>query len=213
VVQLKNRIPLEVDSHMSEFAEIAPAQGPMRKNKRRRSMLIFCVVSLLNVGLLALLLTQLLKPASSSGSDPLVGHPAPNFSLAMLRPHSGKSQLSLSNFKGKPVVLNFWASWCEPCKEEAPLLESTWKRMQTQGKDVVFLGIDYQDSNNDGISFLQLYSITYPTMPDADGSVALKYSVTSLPQTIFINRNGTVVSREAREITAQVLSSNLQLII
>jgi len=85
--------------------------------------------------------------------------------------------------------------------------------MQAQGKDVVFLGIDYQDSNNDSISFLHLYSITYPVVIDADGSVANKYSVTSLPQTIFINRNGMVMNRVPRELTAQVLSSDLQLII
>ncbi len=197
---------------MPELAENAPVQGSVPEHKRRRRILIFCVVSLLNVGLLALLLTLLLTPAPDTASDPLVGHPAPNFSLAMLRPPTGKSTLSLSNFKGKAVVLNFWASWCDPCKEEAPLLESAWKRMQAQGKDVVFLGIDFQDSSNNGISFLQQYSITYPAVLDADGSVASKYSVTSLPVTIFINRNGTVMSRVPRELTAQVLSSNLQLI-
>ncbi len=111
---------------MSELAENAPVQELVRKNKRRRRILIFCVVSLVNVGLLALLLTQLLTPAQHAVPDPLVGHPAPDFSLAMLRPGSGKSSLPLSNFKGKPVVLNFWASWCAPCKEEMPLLESTW---------------------------------------------------------------------------------------
>lgn len=198
---------------MSELAENAPVQGSVSKNKRRRRMLIFCAVSLLNVGLLALLLTQLLTPAPNTVSDPLVGHPAPDFSLAMLRPHTGKSALSLSNFKGKPVVLNFWASWCAPCKEEAPLLERTWKQVQAQGKDVVILGVDFQDSNNDGMRFLQLYSITYPIVLDADGSVAFKYGITSLPQTIFINRHGTVMSRVPRELTAQVLSSKLQLII
>jgi cytochrome c biogenesis protein CcmG/thiol:disulfide interchange protein DsbE len=197
---------------MAELAENAPVQESVRKNKRRRRILIFCVVSLLNVGLLALLLTQLLTPASNSAHDPLVGHPAPNFSLPMLRPDTRKSALSLSNFKGKPVVLNFWASWCAPCKEEVPLLESSWKQVQAQGKDAVILGIDYQDSSDAAISFLQLNSITYPTVLDADGSVAIKYGVTALPETIFINRNGTVMSREARELTAQVLSSNLQLI-
>ncbi len=84
--------------------------------------------------------------------------------------------------------------------------------MQAQGKDVVFLGIDFQEKNSDAASFLQLYGITYPTVLDADGSVALKYGITSLPDNIFINRNETVISREPRELTAQVLSSNLQLI-
>jgi peroxiredoxin len=91
-----------------------------------------------------------------------------------------------------------------------PLLESTWK--QVQGKDVVFLGVDFQDSNSAGINFLQANNITYPIVLDADGSVAFKYGVTSLPQTIFINRHGTVVSRVPRELIPQVLSSNLQLI-
>ncbi len=208
----EKRCTVDMDRHMPELPENAPVQESVRKNKRRRRILIFSVVSLLNVGLLALLLTQLLTPAPNAGSDPLVGHPAPNFSLAMLSPDTRKPALSLSNFKGKPVVLNFWASWCAPCKEEVPLLESTWKQVQAQGKDVIFLGIDYQDSNNDAISFLQLYGITYPIVLDADGSVALKFSVISLPQTIFINRDGTVMSRVSRELTAQVLSSNLQLI-
>ncbi len=197
---------------MSELAENMPVQELVRKKKRRRRMLVFCVVSLVNVGLLVLLLTQLLTPAPHAASDPLVGHPAPDFSLAMLRPESGKRALSLSNFRGKAVVLNFWASWCAPCKEEMPLLEGTWKRLQAQGRDVVFLGIDFQDSNSDGMSFLQANSITYPIVLDADGSVALKYGITSLPQTIFINRHGAVMSRVPRELSAQVLSSNLQLI-
>lgn len=198
---------------MPELAENAPVQGSVRNNKRRRRILIFCLVSLLNVGLLALILTQLLTPAPHVVSDPLVGHPAPDFSLAMLRPDSSKSALSLSNFKGKPVVLNFWASWCAPCKEEAPLLENTWKQMRAQGKDVVTLGIDFQDSKNDSLNFLQLYSINYPIVLDADGSVASKYGVTSLPQTIFINRNGTVISKVSRELTAQTLSSGIQSIL
>jgi len=202
-----------MDFRMSELAENAPVQESVRKHKRRRRMVIFCVVSLVNVGLLALILTQLLTPATHSVSDPLVGHPAPDFSLVMLRSDTRKSALSLSNFKGKPVVLTFWASWCQPCKEELPLLENAWKQMQAQKKDIVFLGIDFQESSSDATSFLQLYGITYLVALDANGSVANKYGVTSLPQTIFINQNGIVTSREPQELTAQELSKNLQLII
>ena len=201
---------------MSEIAEAGNAldQEPMRKKKRRRRILIFCVVSLFNVGLLVLLLTQLLTPAAKPVSDALIGRVAPNFSLTMLLSASnGTSTLSLANYKGRPIILNFWASWCAPCKEEAPLLESTWKRMVVQGKDVVLLGIDFQDSSKSGISFLQLNNITYRNALDASGSVASQYRITALPQTIFINRNGMVVSRVVQELSAQVLSNNLQLIL
>src|ERR1700686_3131397 len=174
-----------MDSHMPEPTENVPAQGSVPRNKRWRRILIFCVVSLLNVGLLMFLVTQLLTPAPKSASDPLIGHPAPNFSLAMPGSPTGKSVLSLSDFKGKSVVLNFWASWCAPCKEEMPLLETTWKRMQAQGKDVIFLGIDFQESKSDAANFLQTYGITYPTVLDTTGSVASKYSIASLPDSIF----------------------------
>lgn len=195
---------------MSELAENAPVQEQAQKGKRKRTMLIFWAVSLLNVGLLVLIWTQLLTPASHPVSNSLVGHPAPDFLLAKLRSQSGKSALSLADFKGRPVVLNFWASWCEPCKEEAPLLESTWKQMQAQGKDVVFLGIDYQEASNNGIHFLQSYNITYAAASDAHGTVATKYDVAVLPQTVFINRSGIVVSKVPGQLTATLLSSNLQ---
>ena len=212
-MQRKTIYPQEVDCNMSKLAENVPVQGSILKNKRRRRILIFCGVSLVNVALLAFLLTQLLTPASHPPSDLLIGHPAPDFSLAMLSPQTGKSHLSLTSFKGRPIVLNFWASWCEPCKEEAPLLQSTWKRLHAQGKNIIFLGIDFQESAHDGSGFLNQYSITYPAGLDTDGSIASKYHVTSLPQTIFINRNGTVMGRVAQQLTDHALSTNLQLIL
>jgi cytochrome c biogenesis protein CcmG/thiol:disulfide interchange protein DsbE len=199
-----------MDFQMSEIAEDAFMQESAQKNRRKRRIVIFCVITLLNVGLLALILTQLLIPATHSVTDPLVGHPAPNFTLVLLHNDSGKNTLSLSNLKGKSIVLNFWASWCQPCKEELPLLENTWKHMQAQNKNIVFLGIDFQESNSDASSFLLQHSITYLAGLDTDGSIANKYGVSSLPQTIFIDRNGIVTSREPQELTAQELSRNLQ---
>lgn len=189
--------------------EIVDDRGTTSKRKRRR-ILIFVVVSLINLGLLVLLLTQLLTPAPASRTDPLVGKTAPDFSLAVLRPYHGQNRLSLANFKGRPVVLNFWASWCAPCKEEAPLLERSWQ--QAQGKDVVFLGVDFQDSSTNGEHFLENYDITYPIVQDTTGSLVGTYNLIGLPETVFISRNGTVVSKVAQELSAQALASNLQLI-
>jgi|GEM_PF-4023844 len=84
--------------------------------------------------------------------------------------------------------------------------------MQAQKKDIVFLGIDFQESSSDATSFLQLHGITYLAGLDANGSIANKYGVTSLPQTIFIDRKVTVTNREPQELTIQELSRNLQLI-
>ncbi len=182
-----------------------------KKGSRKRSITIFILVSLLNVGLLVFLWTQLLTPAPNAAQvhDPLIGHPATNFTLDALSLHQAAS-ISLANFKGKPVVLNIWNSTCGPCVHEAPLLQSEWQRVKSQG--IVFIGIDFQDIRSDGLSFLQKYGITYPNVLDESGSTAINYGVTATPETIFIDRQGVVVSRVPLELTEQTLQSNLQLI-
>lgn len=190
---------------------------PGKKGSRKRSIAIFLVVSLLNVGLLVFLWTQLLTPAQNAAqgqsqanaNDPLIGHPAPNFTLDALNKRP-TAPISLADFKGRPVVLNVWNSTCVPCVNEAPLLQSFWQRVKSQG--VVFIGIDFQDFKSDGLSFLQKYSVTYPNVIDASGSTAISYGVTATPETLFINRKGVVVSRVISELTEQTFDSNLQLI-
>jgi cytochrome c biogenesis protein CcmG/thiol:disulfide interchange protein DsbE len=199
--------------------EISPMekQAPASKSKgsRKRRITIFIGVSLLNIALLVFLWTQLLTPAQnaaqgqSRANDPLVGHRAPDFTLDALSLHPVAS-ISLASFKGKPVVLNVWNSTCGPCVNEAPLLQSQWQRLQSQG--VVFIGIDFQDTKSDGLSFLEKYGITYLNVLDASGSTAISYGVTGTPETIFIDRQGVVISRVPYELTEQTLQSNLQLI-
>jgi len=185
--------------------------APRKKNTRKRSITIFIVVSLINVGLLALLWTQLLTPAQSgTQADPLVGHPAPDFTLAALGSYESSTTISLSNYKGRPVVLNVWSSTCGPCIAEAPLLQAQWQRAHSQG--VVFLGIDFQDTQSDGLHFLQEYGVTYPNVLDVTGSVAINYGVTGTPETFFINRQGIIIAHTSGELTARAIQSNLQLI-
>lgn len=174
--------------------------------------MIVIVVSLVNVVLLALLGSQLLVPAQdqSHSSSPLDGRPAPDFTLAALSTHAGAT-MHLASFKGKAVLLNFWASWCDPCKHEAPLLEATWRQVQSQG--IVFLGIDFQDTQSDGLSFLHTYGITYPNVVDPTGSTAINYGVTGVPETVFIGRHGMIVHKVIGELTEQTLESNLHVLL
>ena len=187
---------------------------PGRKRSRKRRITIFFLVCLLNVGLLALLWSQLLTPAqkqsnagSTGSSSPLIGHPAPDFSLAVLGSHPG-STIRLASLKGKPVMLNFWASWCVPCQHEAPLLETTWRSVQNQG--IVFLGIDFQDDHTQGLNFLHTYGITYLNVVDSTGATAINYGLSGVPETFFLNRQGVIVSKVIGELTRQTLQSNLQ---
>jgi cytochrome c biogenesis protein CcmG/thiol:disulfide interchange protein DsbE len=190
------------------------------KRSRKRRIIIFTVVSLVNVGLLVLLWTQLLTPATQSNagsggytpSDQLKGHAAPNFTLAALNTNGGQlPPISLAAFKGKDVVLNFWSSSCGPCQDEAYMLQSTWMKMKAKG--VVFVGVDFQDTPTDGLFFMRRYGVTYPNVSDPNGDTAVNYGVAYTPTTYFINSKGTVVSFIPQEMTAQQLQQNLQLLL
>jgi cytochrome c biogenesis protein CcmG/thiol:disulfide interchange protein DsbE len=187
--------------------------APQHKGSRKRNITVFAIVSLINVGLLVFLWTQLLTPAPNSsgqGHDPLVGHSAPNFTLALLSSHHPAANISTASYKGKPLVINFWNSTCGPCMDEASLLQQEWSHLQVRG--IAFIGIDFQDTTSDGLSFLKKYGITYPNVVDASGSTAINYGVSGTPETLFINRQGVVVSRVSGELTEQTLQQNLQLI-
>ena len=121
------------------------------------------------------------------------GQPAaPHFELQQL---DGTGPLALGSLRGKTVVLNFWASWCGPCKEETPLLQEGWKRWQ--GKDVVFVGVDVKDFRGDARDFLDRYGVTYTNVYDGKGSTVGRYGVTGFPETYFIDASGKVRYRIA----------------
>jgi cytochrome c biogenesis protein CcmG/thiol:disulfide interchange protein DsbE len=130
--------------------------------------------------------------------------PAPDFTLSRLdRP----GKLTLSALRGKVVVVNFWASWCYPCKLEANVLEDASKRW---GKRVVFLGVDTWDFAGDGRGFMREYGITYPVVHDSKGVTPPKYGFLYLPETFFIDRRGRVVGHVPGQVTAEDLQQGVQ---
>ena len=142
----------------------------------------------LAVGLVALLLALLIwKVAKGNGKEAAVGKSAPNFTLSRI---DKTGTLKLASLRGKVVVLNFWASWCFPCKQEAPALAAAAK--QWPGR-VVVLGVDVNDFAGDARKFARKYGLEYPLVHDNHNVTSPKYGISLLPETFFIDRRGKVV--------------------
>jgi cytochrome c biogenesis protein CcmG, thiol:disulfide interchange protein DsbE len=113
---------------------------------------------------------------------------APDFDLERL---DQEGRLSLDSLRGRPAVINFWASWCNPCKEEVPLLEQVWQEHRDEG--LVVLGVDSQDFRGDARRFARRNGMTYPIVHDGPGDVMRRYDLTGLPETYFLDRRGRLV--------------------
>lgn len=159
-------------------------------------------------GLLALLVWKIVHEDKGVAAQiSKGGHPiAPDFTLSRLdRP----GKLTLSSLRGKVVVLNFWASWCVPCKEEAPRLEAASRRWLDRG--VVLVGVDAQDFVSDARRFMKRYGVTYPNVHDGPGNVLPKYGVTGFPETFFVARNGHLVGDRVQGIISdEELTKNIE---
>lgn len=142
--------------------------------------------------------------ASGFGRDPnaivspLINHPAPGFTLRTL---DGK-KLSLSSYRGHPMVLNFWASWCTSCKWEHPFLVQAW---ETYSPDVSFVGVVYEDTAANARSFMRQYGGGWPDVLDPDGATAINYGVSGVPETFFIDRRGIVRFKSTGPVTPSLL--------
>lgn len=186
-------------------------------SQRRRSwrLLVAIVPAVAFVALLAFGLAR-------SGSQATVGNEAPDFELPLV----GKQEETLSSedLRGHPVVVNFWASWCIPCREEAPLLERTWRQYKDDG--VIFLGVNIKDAESDAEDFIEEFGLTYPNVRDLDQALTRPFGVAGLPETFFIDHNwtffGTVRGNEVGQdqgtvvlgaISEEELVTNVELLV
>jgi len=126
---------------------------------------------------------------------PIVGHAAPPFSLL---PVGGGDAITLEGLKGKPVVLNFWATWCGPCMDEHPAIV---RAARAAGSEVQFLGVVYDDPETVVAEFLRRHGSAYPAVMDPGGRTAIAYGVYGVPETYFIGADGVVVEKYLGPLT------------
>ncbi len=172
---------------------------PSDRPRRRRGWLII-LAGVLTVGVVAGVLVAVLgggsnsggttRPAVVSGAGGEVGSPAPDFRMPAL---NGNGNLSLADFRGRPVIVNFWASWCNPCRKEFPLLKKAVRDHRAQRLAVI--GVTYQDIPSDSRSFVTRQGATWPQGIDDGGTVASAYGVRAIPQSFFVRPDGTIAAR------------------
>ena len=143
------------------------------------------------LALFAVLAYGLANRSSATGRSGMtrVGKPAPQFAMQLL----DGGEFRLSDHEGRPLVINFWASWCPPCRQESPAFERQWRRYQDTG--IQFVGVDIQDDVSEAEAYVREFGLTFPNGLDPDGKITIDYGVIGLPVTFFVGSSGIVEGR------------------
>jgi cytochrome c biogenesis protein CcmG/thiol:disulfide interchange protein DsbE len=182
----------------------------MTKSRRqiaKKHVLVTALISVLGLAVLFILFKGLSLNPSLVKSN-LIGKEAKDFEVELLEgsswlPKVENNKVKLSSLRGKPVVLNFWASWCVSCRQEALQIEAYWKRYREKG--IIVLGIAIQDTADAARDFAKLHGKTYPLALDDSGKTSIDYGVYGVPETFVIDHNGLIVHKEAGPVTTQLL--------
>jgi len=150
---------------------------------------------------LVLMLGYGLASKQGNTGNSLLAREAPNFTLELFDGNT----LTLSDMRGQPVVVNFWASWCPTCREEAADLENVWQDYKDRG--VVFVGVNVSDTRSDALDYIKEFDITYSNGPDRGKEIYDAYGVTGFPETFFVNRQGIVVRKFVGPLDEQTLAA------
>ena len=140
----------------------------------------------------------------SESVRPSTPRPAPEFQLPDLGDPT--AQVGLSAFRGRPVVVNFWASWCVPCRKEMPALEAVYEKVKTR---IAFVGVNHRDTRDDALGFVHDTGVRYPVGFDPDGKTATAYGLFGIPTTIFIDARGREIERHLGKLSAHDLEQTL----
>ena len=182
----------------STLEQLTSPEVPAARRKGLSPATLFMLVGFVTLGIIVAL--ALLR---QTRAQPTEG-PAPDFAFTTF---DGENY-QLSDLRGKVVVLNFWASWCAPCRDEAPEFESAWKHYEPSG-DVVFLGVAYADNGVRSLEFLDEFGISYLNAPDLGTRISALYGVRAVPETFVIDQEGKV----AEFLIAGVTESQLREVI
>jgi cytochrome c biogenesis protein CcmG/thiol:disulfide interchange protein DsbE len=137
-------------------------------------------------------------------TSPLLAKPAAPFSITLF----DGSKLTLADLRGKAVFLNFWASWCPPCRAEARDLEAAWRKLKDD--NVVFIGVALQDTDKASLEFLEEFGVTYPNGRDESGKIAIDYGVWGIPESFFIDPEGRITYKHVGGIRAAMVTDKLR---
>ena len=184
-----------------------------QRNEKKKHFQIAALV-LFIMGSVIVILGKGLTLNPNSTGNALLGKKAYDFQVQWLQGQEiypdSKARLSLDQFKGKSIILNFWASWCVSCRQEATVMESFWRKHKE--KNVVMIGIAIQDTSESALAFAKHFGKTYILGLDDDGKAGIDYGVTGVPETFFIDTNGIIKHKEAGPVSLKLLEQTLPLI-
>ena len=185
---------------MTDLSNWNPLQTENEQIPRKRGLSLGSIVLL--IGILVVAVVFGLQLVRQNQTQP-TGGPAPDFTVTTFEGDTFK----LSDLRGRIVVLNFWASWCAPCRAEAPALQNVWEQYQDDG--VLLLGIAYADNGPKSLEYIAEFDITFPNAPDLGTRISEMYHIQGVPETFIIDRDGNVAQFIYAGVTEAQLSSIL----